>query len=128
MSKVILLNGQTAECEITGLHNAGKSGYIMRGGIQVPVEWFSSEGGNGIALMPFNYKNGMWYEQMIPQQEKKPDYGLGVSIGFLICAMVLLGFPKFTGMVGVAAWIFYGLGLVILLFGILGTCSQVVKK
>lgn len=54
--------------------------------------------------------------------ETKPS-GRGSALGILCCGLVLLGFPKFVGMADIAAWIFYIVGLIVLLVGIVGVCS-----
>ena len=52
---------------------------------------------------------------------------MGIAIGMIVCALVLLAFPKFTGMVNWASWIFYAVGLLILCIGILGACIEKFK-
>jgi uncharacterized membrane protein YgaE (UPF0421/DUF939 family) len=49
---------------------------------------------------------------------------LGVTLGIILCALVFLTFPRFTGMIAVVAWIFYGIGLCLLLLGLLGACVE----
>lgn len=52
---------------------------------------------------------------------------MGIGLGMILCGLVLLGFPKFTDMVLWASWIFYVVGLLVLLLGILGACIEKFK-
>lgn len=58
----------------------------------------------------------------------KPDYGLGIGIGFTICGLVLLLFPKFASLSGFVAGVFYVVGLIVLLIGLLGTSIEAFKR
>lgn len=50
--------------------------------------------------------------------------GLGVTIGLVCCGLCLLAFPHIVGeMPAWLTWRFSGLGLLVLLCGIFGTCS-----
>lgn len=60
--------------------------------------------------------------------EKKPDYGLGIGIGLIVCGVILLAFPKFTELAGWSAGGFYAIGLVVLLIGVLGTSVEMFKR
>lgn len=55
--------------------------------------------------------------------QKQPS-GFGLAIGLLCCGLCLLAFPRFVGSMPVfLAWVFYVLGLLLLLIGILGAAS-----
>lgn len=58
---------------------------------------------------------------------EKQSNGMGVALGMILCALILLGFPKFAEVADWAAWIFYGVGLVALLIGCLGACIEAFK-
>lgn len=49
--------------------------------------------------------------------------GFGMSIGFVLCGIALLCFPKWVALPEVGNIIFYSVGLSSLLVGILGVCS-----
>lgn len=53
---------------------------------------------------------------------------LGVSVGLILCGLLVLGFPKYTEIIGGAIWLFYIPGLLLLLVGILGGCVELFKK
>ncbi len=52
----------------------------------------------------------------------------GVAMGLLFCGLVLIGFPKVAPVPLAVAWIFYIIGLIVLLIGILGACIEIGKK
>lgn len=49
--------------------------------------------------------------------------GLGIALGVLCCGLCLLAFPHTVDMVNWLSWVFSGVGLLALLFGVFGTCS-----
>lgn len=51
----------------------------------------------------------------------------GVGIGMVVCGLILLAFPNFVGLSGWPAWIFDGLGLVLLLMGVMGACVEIFR-
>lgn len=57
--------------------------------------------------------------------EEKKSNGAGIGIGLIICGVVLLGFPSFAELSGWPVAVFYGVGLVALLVGILGACHEI---
>lgn len=57
----------------------------------------------------------------------KQSSTMGIGLGMILCGLVLLGFPKFADMALWLSWIFYAIGLLILLFGILGACIEKFK-
>lgn len=56
--------------------------------------------------------------------KEKRNNSAGVGIGLLVCGLILLAFPGFAGLSGLVMWIFYGVGLLVLLVGVLGTCMD----
>lgn len=58
------------------------------------------------------------------QNTTQQPNALGLAVGILCCGICFLAFPKVVEMVIWLAWIFYGVGFVILLLGILGTCNE----
>jgi hypothetical protein len=57
--------------------------------------------------------------------QKQPS-GLGVALGILCSGLCLLIFPHIAGEMSLwLAWVFYGLGLLFLLVGVLCSCSIV---
>jgi hypothetical protein len=62
-----------------------------------------------------------------PPVSKTKNGGLSMAAFFVTSGLILLSFPKYTGLDGWVAWAFYILGLVVLLVGVLGVCIEVAQ-
>ena len=54
----------------------------------------------------------------------KKSKSIGIGIGFVLCGLVLLDFPGFVGLQGWGVWIFWPIGLLFLLIGVMGVCIE----
>lgn len=59
-------------------------------------------------------------------ENKSNNVGLG--IGLVLCGLVLLAFPRFAGLTGIPTNVFDACGLVVLLFGLLGSCVEFFRR
>lgn len=61
------------------------------------------------------------------QNNTTPTNPLGVLVGLILCGLVSLAFPKFTHAPDVVSWVFYLVGYVLLLLGVMMACMEAFK-
>lgn len=59
---------------------------------------------------------------------KAQSSGLGIGIGFLICGVLIMAFPRFMQIGGIWLWVLSIIGFLVLLVGVVGTCTEIGKK
>ena len=73
-----------------------------------------------------------WSSTTIPKPELPPhrprSSTIGVVVGFILCGIGFLAFPKYAPMLDLATGVFYGIGFIALLFGILTLCIGVFRR
>lgn len=63
-----------------------------------------------------------------PLQHKPMPGNSWVFVGFFLCAVCLLGLPKYANTDNLGTGIFDGIGLIVLLLAIIGLCSGVARR
>jgi hypothetical protein len=66
--------------------------------------------------------------QQTPSQPKPKPVNLGALIGFFLCAVCLLAFPKYANLDNLGTGIFYGMGLMVLFMWIIWLSSEVARQ